>query len=212
MAKPTGPLLAFDARGQIAKTQVYSSWRGRSYVRRYVIPSNPQSTGQMQTRDVFSWLQQAWKLSPAAFQEAWTLFATGQAFTNRNAFNKSNISGLRTATTLANLHFSPGAKGGLALTSLTPTAGSGDISVAFVAPTPPTGWSLTEVIVAAIADQDPHSGVLYRITAGTAAASPIVLSGLTAGQLYRVGGWPKWAKADGTVAYGPSIDGSATPT
>lgn len=212
MAKPTGPLLAFDARGSIAKTQVYSSWRGRSYVRRYTIPANPNTSGQQDTRQVFAWLQQVWKRSPTGFQAPWTLFTQGRPLTNRNAFGQSNIAGLRTATTLANFVFSPGAKGGLALTSITPTPGAGQISVAFVAPTPPTGWTLTAVDVAAIPDQDPHTGLLYNISYVTGSSSPLVLTGLTASQLYRIGAWATWTKPDSTLAYGPAIDSSATPT
>lgn len=214
MAKPTAPLLAFEARGQIAKTQVYASWRGRSYVRRYVIPSNPRSTSQTQTREVFAWLSAVWKVAPAIFQEPWTLFAKGQPFTDRNALNAKNISGLKAATTLANFVFEPGAKGGTALTSATFTAGVGQITVAGVTPTPPLGWTVTSVQCAVIRDQDPHSGLLYTITAGEDLTSPysIALTGLTSGQLYRGAAWIKWAKPDGTVAYGPQTVGTATPT
>lgn len=46
MAKVTGPLQSFGASGQIAKSIVFGSWKGIAWVRRHVIPANPQSSGQ----------------------------------------------------------------------------------------------------------------------------------------------------------------------
>src|SRR5271157_4189929 len=118
MAKPTGPLLSFDASGQIAKTQVYATWRGRSYVRRYVIPANPKTAGQLLTRDVFAWLQQVWKLASTDFTASWTATAKGNAYTNRNLFSSMNIPSLRTAADVSTLVFSPGFGGMFAPTSI----------------------------------------------------------------------------------------------
>jgi len=214
MAKPTGALLAFDARGQIGKTLVYASWRGRGYARRYVIPANPRSAEQTLTRTAFSWLTQVWKMGPAIFQGPWTLYATGQVFTDRNALNAKNVSTLRSATDLSGMVMTPGAKGGVALTNATFTAGNDLITVAGTTPTPPTGWTVTAVQACCIRDQDPNTGVLYTITAGEDTSSPYSfdLTGLTGGVLYYCAAWIKWLKPDGTVAYGPQFSGSATPT
>jgi len=46
MAKVTGPLQSFTASGKLADSIVFSIWKGIAYVRQYVIPANPQSTGQ----------------------------------------------------------------------------------------------------------------------------------------------------------------------
>jgi len=46
MAKVTGPLQSFSASGKIANAIVFAAWKGISYVRQYVIPANPQSSGQ----------------------------------------------------------------------------------------------------------------------------------------------------------------------
>src|SRR6185295_19057169 len=64
MAKLTAPLLSFEGSGQIARTQVYSTWKGIPYARRYTIPANPRSTSQVQTRSVFSWLNFIWRTAP----------------------------------------------------------------------------------------------------------------------------------------------------
>lgn len=50
MAKVTGPLMSQDASGAYAGTLVFSKWKGRNYVRQLVTPSNPQTTGQQNTR------------------------------------------------------------------------------------------------------------------------------------------------------------------
>ena len=46
MAKVTGPLQSFSASGKLASSIVFGAWKGVNYVRQYVIPANPQSSGQ----------------------------------------------------------------------------------------------------------------------------------------------------------------------
>lgn len=50
MAKITGPLHSDGASGKIANALVFAAWKGVAYVRQYVIPSNPQSSGQGDNR------------------------------------------------------------------------------------------------------------------------------------------------------------------
>lgn len=213
MAQPTAPLLSFGASGQIAKTLVYSRWKGRPYVRRYVIPANPQSAAQQTTRNTFAWGNQVWKLAPQDFQAPWNAFASGQVLTGRNAFLSSVVSNLRGDADLTDLVFSPGAKGGLAPDALATTPGVGTITADITEPSLPTGWAITSAYAAAIRDQDPATGILFAITSGADVATPfqVVLSGLDA-QLYQVGAWFEFTKADGSVAYGPSLETTETPT
>lgn len=46
MAKVTMPLMSGSASGQIAKAIVFAGWKGIQYVRKYVVPANPQSAEQ----------------------------------------------------------------------------------------------------------------------------------------------------------------------
>ena len=213
MAKPTAPLLSFGASGTLAKTLVYSKWKGRPYTRRHVIPANPQTTAQTLTRDVFSTGNNIWKVAPALLVDPWTRFAAGQVLTNRNAFIGRFVSVLRAAVDLTTMVFSPGAKGGLAPLTLVVTAGSQQLTCDVTVPAAPTGWTLTSVTAATIRDGAPATTTLYDVTAGEDLAAPyqIVLASLTPAVLYVVGAWTKWAKPDGSVAYGPSILGSGTP-
>lgn len=214
MAKPTGGLLSFDARGQVAKTIVFSSWRGRGYVRRYVTPANPNSAAQALTRDTFAWLSQVWKRGPTLFQAPWVAYAQGQPLTDRNAFNKFNISPLRSASDLSGFVFSPSAKGGLAPTAVSAAATAGGTDVTVTQPASPTGWTLQAAVAAAIRDQDPQTGTLYDITAAEDTSGPYVvqLTGLASGQLYYVGAWLRWLKPDSTVAYSVALTDTVTPS
>jgi hypothetical protein len=210
MAKTTAPLLSFGAAGQIAKTAVYATWRGRPYVRRHVIPANPQSASQTETRTLFAWLNSVWKAMGSLGIAPWDRFATGQAFVGRNAFIGQNVAAMKGDTDLANMVFSPGATGGLAPLTFSAANGTGSSVCTFTTPTPPSGWTLQAVIAMAVEEQNPQSGILFTTTAGEDTTDPkdTVTLTLSAGT-YRIGGWTRWAKADGSIAYGPSLSDSA---
>lgn len=208
MAKPTAPLLSFGASGQVAETLVFSKWRGRSYARRYVIPSNPQTAEQSLTRDTFSWLQAVWKIAPTGMQAPWTAYAKGKVLTDRNAFTKFNLPDLRTAADLALMTMSPGALGGLPPATITVTPGNDQLTVACTAPSPiPTGWSITFAHMAVIKDQEPGVDAEYVITAASDATDPYsqVIAGLANATLYQCFAWLQWLRPDGQIAYSPSI-------
>ncbi len=214
MARTVAPLLSFSAAGQIAKTQVYSRWKGRPYVRRYAIPSNPRTTEQTLTRDTFAWLNAIWRYYPEAARAAWALYAVSRQFTDRNAFIKQNLPDLREESDLTNLIISPSALSGLAAGGMVLTPGSGTISAALTAPSLPTGWTITSAHAAAIPQQDPQTGTKYQVGYGFDVSAPYacLISGLTAAQVYVVGGWFEFMRDDGKTAYGPSIQSTATPS
>lgn len=207
MAIVSGPLLSMSAAGQIAKTQVYATWKGRPYVRRLVIPSNPRSADQTLTRNTFTWLNNVWRLAPANFQDPWTEYARGLVMTNRNAFIKRNNGVLRSEVDLALMTLSPGAKGGITVpVGLTPGAGS--IAIDATAPAPlPAGWTITKFVGVAIQDQDPQSGTLYTVEAGEDLTSAylVTLTGLAAGD-WAAGGWFVYQRSASLtdLAYGSS--------
>ena len=208
MATVTAPLLSFGASGQIGKTQVYSTWKGRPYTRRYVTPANPQSTEQSLTRDTFSWLNSVWKIAPADFRLAWTASAKGQVMTDRNLFIKKNLPILRDMADLTGLIMSPGAAGGL-VGDITPTPGNDLITVDGTPPDPlPSGWTVKRMIAAAIRQQEPGVGTLYEIVTGDDPTSTyqVVLSALASAQHYMVAAWFEYQKSSlvTDLAYGPA--------
>jgi len=214
MAKTTAPLLSFDARGQVGQTQVYSSWRGRKYVRRQTIPANPQTAEQTLTRNAFSFLQAVYKVMPSIGSDPWEAYIRGKPLTARNAFTKFNLPVLRGETDLTNFIGSPGALGGLAPTAVTPTPGAGTLSLAVSAPgILPTGWTVYSAAGIIIRDQDPDTGVLFNTFAqeDLTAAYVLAWAGLAAADYqYRV--WLKWTRPDGQMAFSPSVGGVSTVT
>lgn len=84
MAGVKGPLFSLDATGTIGDALVYAKWKGRNYVRRHAIPSNPKSVGQVSVRAMLKFLAQYWANLSAGEQTDWE---TRAAATNISPFN-----------------------------------------------------------------------------------------------------------------------------
>lgn len=213
MAKLTGPLLSFGAKGAIGKTLVASKWRGVAYARQYTVPSNPQTTAQMQVRTTFALLREMWKLAPAQLQEAWNAFAQGRPFTGMNKEVGENVRVLNGQPDMQQYIASPGAGGGLAPLSFNAVTGSvaGTIDCTFTVPAAPAGWTLTKAVAIGFKDQDPSGIFIAPIAVGEDLAAPyaVTLTGLPAGELCVCSGWLVWTKADGKLAYSVSLNDSA---
>ena len=78
MAKLTAPLFSLKASGQLAKTLVYMNWKGIEDVRQYVIPANPNTSGQQTQRGYFTDAVDAWHTAGfhAIDLTAWNLLAS----------------------------------------------------------------------------------------------------------------------------------------
>jgi hypothetical protein len=213
MAKVTAPLLSFSAGGAIAKSQVYASWKGIPYVRRYVVPSNPRSSDQTKTRSIFTTLCKVWKNLTADSVAPFVAFASGKPMTDRNAFLKFNVAALRAGTDWTDFVGSPGAGGGIPLASMSATGGSGTISTTVTAPTPPTGWTLVKAVGVARKNDDPHTTTNEAISTNAVTSSPWepAFSGLASGA-WNVSVWPVWDTGGGKLAYGASLNDTATVT
>ena len=214
MARITAPLLSFGASGTLAKTLVFSKWKGRPYARQHVVPANPQTVGQNLTRNSFSFAAATWKIGGTILREPWDRCADGQVLTGRNKFQGNFVAENRGEVDLLSWNISPGAKGGippLSIASTTP--GVNDIVLTMTQPTPPDGWALTSVQGFVIRDQDPQTGILFA-TDEQEDAGGLVLTfpALTTAVLYVCGAWTKWLKADLTVAYSVALMTTETPT
>ena len=215
MAKLTGPLLSFGARGQIGKAMVVAKWRGIDYGRQYVIPANPQTVAQQANRTRFAFLREMWKLAPPIVVAPWNAFAQGKPFTGMNKFVGENNRLLNGETDLQMLLASPGAGGGLPPTAFSGSTGgsSGEIDFDFTVPTQiPDGWTITATQVAAVVDQDP-TGIfdgVFVATEVTSAPYDGTITGLPAATPCVVMGWIKWEKANGQAAYSVSIADAVT--
>lgn len=212
MAKTTAPLLSFGASGQIAKTQVYGSWKGVPYARRHVIPANPQTVSQTRTRNCFKFLNNVYKLMSAGATAVWVASAKGRPVTDRNAFQQSNLSAVRgtdsvPATDLSGMKFSPGVNGGIPAVSLvTSDAGSHTITATLTAPSLPTGWTIVQAEAIAISQHQADTATDFATVFNFDATSPYAVSlAMGAAGTYAVFGWFKFMKADGSFAWGQSL-------
>jgi hypothetical protein len=88
MAKVTGPCFSVDASGQLAKTLVFGEWKGIRYVRRYLIPFNPNTSAQQLVRHAFSKYVEGWHGLTPTVQDEWTARAKelGYAMSGFNFF------------------------------------------------------------------------------------------------------------------------------
>lgn len=216
MATVVAPLLSFEAGGQIAKTQVYSTWKGIPYVRRYTIPANPRSADQTLTRTAFSWLNFAWRTAPLDFVAPWTAAVQGRPLINRNLFLKANTSMLRTASDLTGLVLSPGARGGIA-SPITVTPGNDQLTFAGVTPAPlPAGWTIIGMVGAAIKQQDPQVDTDYEIFTVVDNSDPysVVMTGLESVTPYVAAGWWVYQRSASLtdLAYSAAIGAEYTTT
>jgi hypothetical protein len=91
MAKVTGPLFSLDARGSIGKSITYSIWKGLNYVRRLVVPENPNTDDQVVVRTIMTDGSQKWSdgTITASDKLLWNAFAEGKAFSGFNAYMKA---------------------------------------------------------------------------------------------------------------------------
>lgn len=214
MAKLTGPLLSFGAKGQIGKTVVISKWRGIPYARSYVVPANPKTAAQTTVRTTFALLREMWKLAPAQVQAAWNAFAAGRPFTGMNKLVGENVRVLNGEADMSSFIASPGSGGGLVPLTFNAVTGSvaGTINITMTAPAAPSGWTLVKAVATGFKDQAPDGIFAAPFVAAEDLVAPyaITLTGLPAGELCICSGWLVWEKPDGKLAYSVSLNDSAT--
>ena len=215
MAKVTGPLLSIASRGQIGKSIVFAAWRGIKYARRHVVPANPRTAAQTQTRNVFDALDFMWKMLQTLSRAPWTESARGRPFTNRNQVIRFNLPVMRGKVNRQDWQGSPGANGGIAPSSLVvaATATAGELQATVVTPTPPLGWTLDSVDGHVFLDGSPEVRLSDVVQELSDALTPFVLlfTGLDSGVLHVVSAWTVWTRDDGVRAYGPSLTDIGTP-
>lgn len=91
MATLKGPLFSMDASGTLAGSIVFSKWKGRNYVRRHAVPSNPQSALQVGTRAMMRFLSQYWSSMSAGEKSTWDSLAEPLAISPFNMFVSANM-------------------------------------------------------------------------------------------------------------------------
>jgi len=95
MAKVTGPLFSLDARQSLGKSLTYSIWKGINYVRRLVVPQNPNTTCQIVIRKVINRGSVGWKNGVTGISTAqkalWDTAAEGTAESGFNRYMRAFV-------------------------------------------------------------------------------------------------------------------------
>jgi hypothetical protein len=86
MALLVGPLHSDSAAGKFAKSMVFATWKGRSYVRQLVTPANPKSAAQTGIRAMMAWLSKRWTSVSAPDKASWEPIAESRSISEFNAF------------------------------------------------------------------------------------------------------------------------------
>lgn len=93
MALVNGPLFSLGASGQLGKAIVYSKWKGRDYVREYVIPANPKTLAQHLQRGILTALSRWWMGlgTVVGAQGSWDSLAASKQISPFNAFVQDGL-------------------------------------------------------------------------------------------------------------------------
>jgi len=132
MAIVKGPLFSLDASGSVGDSIVFAKWKGRNYVRRHAIPSNPKSVGQVSVRAMLKFLTQFWDDLPIGSQISWTTRAAATDISPFNAYVSYNM--LRWGRYAFPSQADPADEDDTAGTILAPTATAGSRSILLSVP------------------------------------------------------------------------------
>lgn len=136
--------MSLGASGKVAKTIVFSHWKGRPYVRQLVTPANPRSAPQRGRRAMLSFLSKAWHRGDlTAIQEAtWDALAKQGVISPFNAFTKLNLNNW--TQFLYPFHQPTDTRVGTnpVLAAPTVTGGVGEINWSQVLTTENSGWGV----------------------------------------------------------------------
>lgn len=136
--------MSMSASGQLAKTIVFSHWKGRPYVRTLVKPSNPKSGPQKSVRAMLKNLSQRWAALSTANKATWQTPADVATVSPFNAYVSYNLTRWSHFKSPSNVY--PAAEAAAAPTAPTTTATAGvrEITLSMAdGATPPTwGWMI----------------------------------------------------------------------
>lgn len=142
MVKVSAPCLSLGASGKLGGAIVFSSWKGRPYVRELVRPANPRSGGQTGVRAMFKFLSQDWGEIISAHRASWEDLADDKIISTFNAFMGYNMSRWRNFLPPCVVHPAAEAEAAPAAPTTTPTDGVRQISLSIAdgAPAPDSGY------------------------------------------------------------------------
>ena len=182
MARTTAPLFSMDASGTIAGAIVFSRWRGRNYVRRHAIPSNPRTGLQSAVRSSFRFLTQYWGTFTPPQAGLWDDVGDVTKVTGLNAFVAENVRRIREGRPFI---FDPTDEGITPCDNpdtfvATPLARAISLEWTYDSPVAPPWGTLIYMREGAA----PAGAFAFQIAASPAAAVQLIVTGLTPSVTY----------------------------
>jgi len=95
MVKVLAPALSLEASGSLGGALVFSTWKGRPYVRTLVKPKNPNTPMQAGVRAAMKYLGNHWASVKFGVEGFWQELADNANISTFNAYIKSNMSNWR---------------------------------------------------------------------------------------------------------------------
>lgn len=181
MARTTAPLLSMDASGSVGHSITFAKWKGRNYVRRYAIPSNPRSTGQTSIRAAMQFYASLYKANTAIVDSNFAVAAASAKISPYNMFTSKGMKAWKSSVLLTPEDLEISTITSTANLSLSGTAQPRGITWSWgeTVPDDPRGWVL---LVREAADPGTTTG--YAVF-GSATATSYLLTGLKGATAYQ---------------------------
>jgi len=129
MAYLTGPLHSVTARGQVAKTLIYQTYKNRTYSKKYTTPRNDRTPGQVGIRAMVYFLTRLWKDLPTNDQASWLDQAEIKNYSAFNAYFVENMHRWRDSQGPMTRLQTPPAEAYAPTVAMTATGGDGQVQI-----------------------------------------------------------------------------------
>ena len=131
MVKVLAPALSLEASGSLGGALVFSTWKGRPYVRTLVKPSNPNTPMQNGIRQMMKFLGQQWDAIKAAYESSWQDLADNKNISPFNAYVGTNMAAWRSGSSPTMEYPPEVAMSATAIDTFSAVAGPRNIAVSY---------------------------------------------------------------------------------
>lgn len=91
MVKLRAPALGRDASGSLAGQVIFSTWKGKPYVKKHTKPKQPRTPKQVSMRAMMAFLSKQWSGLADVDQATWQNLALASQISPFNAYQKENL-------------------------------------------------------------------------------------------------------------------------
>jgi hypothetical protein len=200
-------MMSLGAAGSLAKTVTNSTWKGRTYLKKHAIPTDPKSGIQIGTRTMFAFLAEQWDWLNAIAKATWEPPATAEDVSPFNAYLGYNLE--RWSRYLAPAWKYPATEDGTFPTGygLAPSIAGNYVQLHFTHSPPGSAWGVWIVATLTPPATDDQSQVILAEFINTLPAIDLLWKPPTPGTWYFrprcfcVQGNSEWATGYRSIAY-----------